>query len=307
VVCLLNSSAIEDKRSIPNFVCLGAQKAGTTTLHEILKDHPSIFLPERKEAHFFDQQERYSKGITWWLSEFFYGYNNEPIIGVMTPEYLFYAEVPERIHQHLGQDVKFVVILRHPVDRAYSHYLMSKRRGFEKLPFTEAIELEEERIHAGDHEKNHFSYLSRGYYSEQIDRYMKLYPRDQFLFLSFENDIRDNLNNSIQRIQEFLNVEFIELDTTIKSNRAAESKSQAAQHIIRGDHFLKRFLKLIIPTAARRKLKQRAIQINEQKEPSSRKLTSEEKTDIFNRYYSKEIETLNKLTGYDFSYWEKQK
>ena len=287
----------------PNFLCLGTQKAGTTTLHDILSQHSSIFLPQRKEAHFFDQEERYSKGINWWIDTFFAEYQGEQIWGAITPEYLYYEEVPQRIFNDLGSDVKFVVILRNPVDRAYSHYLMSKRRGFEKSTFQEAIANESLKIKIGEHERNHLSYISRGMYSEQIERYFKLFPRKQFLFLSFEDNICSNLEHSIREIQNFLGVPFEDLDTHVKSNEASQMKSEKVQKLIRSDNFIKRFLKSIIPEKIRQNLKQKAIRLNEGKSLESKKLSKQERQDIFNTYYSGEIKELKKLTGYDFSYW----
>ena len=74
---------------VPNFICLGTQKAGTTTLHDILQQHPDIFLPPGKEAHYFDREERFEKGLKWWIDTYFSYYNNEKIMGVMQPEYLY--------------------------------------------------------------------------------------------------------------------------------------------------------------------------------------------------------------------------
>ena len=84
-----------------DFVCVGTQKAGTTTLHDILKNHKDIFLPKSKEAYFFDIDEHYQKGMNWWFKTHFSSYLNEKIMGVMTPEYLYYEEVPERIYKTL--------------------------------------------------------------------------------------------------------------------------------------------------------------------------------------------------------------
>ena len=79
-----------------NFYCIGAQKAGTTTIHDILINHPDIFLPSDKEAHFFDFESRYSRGITWYLNEFFQSVGNEKIVGSITPEYMFFPKAAKR-------------------------------------------------------------------------------------------------------------------------------------------------------------------------------------------------------------------
>jgi len=115
-----SSKHITPNRKTPNFICLGAQKPGTTTLHDILKQYPEIFLPKDKEAPFLIVSEAYDKGVGWWLNHYFSDYNNESILGVMTPEYLYYEEVPNRILESCGPDVKLIIILRQPLDRAYS-------------------------------------------------------------------------------------------------------------------------------------------------------------------------------------------
>jgi len=296
-----------NKSKTPNFLCVGAQKAGTTSLHDILKNHPAIYLPERKEAHFFDNEERYKKGTNWWMNEFFSTYNDEPILGAMTPEYLYYSEVPARIAEHLTKDLKLIIVLRHPVDRAYSHYLMSKRRGFEKHPFEEAIAAESERILQGDFERNHFSYIDRGRYSCQVKRYLDIFPAEKILFLSFENHIKQGLNDTLKTIQSFLGVEYIELNTSIKSNVASETKSKNVQQLVNNDNFLKRIIKPLIPKKMRRAMKQKVGQINSQEMGTQAKLDTAKRDELFERYYSDEIETLKNLTKIDFSYWKEVK
>lgn len=288
----------------PNFICLGAQKAGTTTLHDILKQHPEIYLPDRKEAHFFDQPERYQKGMEWWINEFFSSYNKEPIMGVITPEYLYYSEVPKRILNNLGSDIKFIIILRHPVDRAYSHYLMSKRRGFENLSFEKSIEMEAARLEQNEFNRNHFSYIDRGHYAIQIERYTDLYPTKNILFLSFEHNIKINLEDTLQRIQIFLGVTPLPLNTSIKSNVASETKSKRVQNIIKNDHFLKRIVKTVIPKKMRSVIKQRMTKINSQSIGEQGRLNKGIRNNLFQRYYANEIAKINKITTLDFGYWD---
>ena len=119
----------------PNFFCIGAQKCGTTSLFNLLVEHEDIFLPSVKEDHFFDVDERFNKGLDWYLDQYFKDANNEKIVGSITPDYLFFNKCPKRIFNLLGKDIKLIIILRNPVDRAYSHYLMSKRRVMKNLIF----------------------------------------------------------------------------------------------------------------------------------------------------------------------------
>ena len=207
-----------------NFICVGTQKAGTTTIHDILKNHQDIFLPEKKEAHFFDIENRYKKGLNWWKKEFFSSYGGEKSVGVFTPEYLYYDEVPKRILSNLDLKTKIIIILRNPIDRAYSHYLMSKRRGYDKLSFDEGIEIENIRINKNEFSRNNFSYISRGMYFNQLNRYYSLFDSDNILVLNFEKDIVINLDQTINTIQKFIGVNVMNLKLNIKSNRASDAR-----------------------------------------------------------------------------------
>lgn len=291
---------------VPNFICLGTQKAGTTTLHDVLQQHPDIFLPQGKEAHYFDREERFVKGLKWWLDTYFSDYKNEKIMGVMTPEYLYDPTIPQRIYDQLGSKVKFLVVLRHPVERAYSHYLMTVRRGFEEHSFREAIALEPERIHLGKFENDYYSYLDRGNYSAQLERYFALFPKEQFLILSFEKEIKTGLEHTIQKILTFLDVPQLPLNTQIMSNVASEAHSETLRSLVRKDHFLKRVVKSILPPSLRRKLKKKIIHLNESKATQSSSLSREEKKELFETHFKHEPQKLMKLTGVDFSYWNSE-
>ncbi|MEM4256651.1 MAG: sulfotransferase domain-containing protein [Thermoplasmata archaeon] len=196
-----------------NFLCLGTQKAGTTLLYKLLRQHPQIYLPNEKEAHFFDIDDNFNKGIEWY-KQFFMNSEHYKIIGAITPSYLFFDYVPERIKNTLGTDIKFLIILRNPIDRAYSHYWMSYKRGYEKYPFEKAIIMEHARMRKGYFEKNHFSYLSRGFYSEQIKRYLSVFPFDNIKIIIFEEFIK-NIKPYMKDILVFLGCHDLEFEFNI--------------------------------------------------------------------------------------------
>jgi Sulfotransferase domain len=188
---------------LPNFLCAGVQKSGTTLLAEILRQHPDIFIPETKEAHFFDHDERFARGVEWYQSTYFKGSENFLLVGDVTPSYLYFEYVPERIAAILGREVKFIIMLRNPVDRAYSHYWMSFKRGYERLPFERAIAMEHARLRRGYFERSRFSYISRGFYSEQIKKYLTFFPASNMKFLLFEEFIAD-IAAGVNSILDFL-------------------------------------------------------------------------------------------------------
>ncbi|MEM4261319.1 MAG: sulfotransferase [Candidatus Woesearchaeota archaeon] len=194
----------------PNFFCIGAQKSGTTLLYELLRKHPEIYIPEQKELHFFDIDDNYKKGISWYL-QFFKPSINQKAIGTITPSYIYFDDVPERIQAELGNNIKFIIILRNPIDRAYSHYWMSFKRGYETLSFEKAIMMEHARIRKGYFEKNNFSYISRGFYSEQLERYYRFFPKENFKILIFERFIKQT-EQHLCEILDFLGVDKFQIN-----------------------------------------------------------------------------------------------
>ena len=169
---------------LPDFLCLGTQKGGTTTLHRLLGQHPEVYLPACKEVHFFDQN--YSAGEDWYR-EHFQGAQPAQRCGDITPFYLFHPDVPGRIHQHLP-NARLIVLLRDPVERAISQVFHAQRLGFEPLPVDEALAAEQGRLATGDpYSFQKHSYLSRSRYLEQLDRYEALFPGEQLLILRSED------------------------------------------------------------------------------------------------------------------------
>jgi len=199
-----------------NLFVLGAAKCGTTTLHDYLSDMPEICMSDPKEPFFFECE--YLKGESFYQGKYFSHYNNEPLIGESRHRNLYLPHVPERIHAY-NPDAKLIVILRNPVDRAYSHWWHAYSRDYEKLSFELAIHADMQRIGEGKHldtvneieeycsvEDNvtfYRTYVDTGYYMEQIERYLKLFSREQLCVVLTE-DLQNSPLKTINRIREFL-------------------------------------------------------------------------------------------------------
>lgn len=286
-----------------NFYGVGTQKGGTTSLHEILRQHPDIFLPETKEIHFFDKEELYSRGFDWYLDTFFGKYNGEKICGEFTPEYSFFASIPERILKTAGKDIKILFVFRNPVDRAFSHYLMTKRRIREELSFEDAIRSEEVRMHGGDYNAVvDFSYLSRGMYSHQVKRYLQYFPIESMLFLRFEEDLILNPEETVQRILKFLGVDLLDLNVNIRANPAQEPIFPNLNRLLFGNAWLKRstkrlkrlkmFLKPIIEPRLMKKARPQTVNSNTRRN--------------LNEHFKRDVLELEEITGLDLSNWKIQ-
>lgn len=205
---------------LPSFLIIGAQKSGTTSLHSYLTLHPCICGPERKEVHFFDVNWR--KGIRWYRSHFpkVEELGTEGITGEATPEYLFYPAIPERVFRAIP-DVRLIVLLRNPVDRAYSHYQHAVRGiggvGRESVSFEEAVTLARRSLIGSggellpDPDRDSFdggyrSYLARGIYVRQLERWFRYFDRDRFLVLDSQ-ELFDKPEETTQRTVAWLGLE----------------------------------------------------------------------------------------------------
>ena len=181
---------------LPDFIIAGTQKAGTTSLHYYLDQHPDIFLP-KEECHYYDIF--YHMGLTWYEKRFEPGKGKT--IGDETPRYMYYPDIPAKIYRDNPQ-VKLVFILRNPVDRAYSEYWMVRLNSDEPLSFEEAIKQPDRE------------YLSRGLYAEQIERFLEYFPKEKMFFLiteEFANDPRQHLRNLLQFLDVDDDYEFQDL------------------------------------------------------------------------------------------------
>lgn len=208
---------------LPDYYIIGSAKCGTSSLYESLILHPSIHPAVTKEIHFFDRY--YDRGISWYKVCFpfkfqklfkkkFFGKNF--ITGEATPRYIEHPNTAEKILR-ITPNAKLIVILRNPIDRAYSHWNMNYRGGEkESLSFEEALEQEKVRIN-GEYEKMEknpsyyarpfyrYSYLERSTYVNYLEKWMKVFPKKQLLIIKSE-DFFSNPQKVYDRILEFLNL-----------------------------------------------------------------------------------------------------
>lgn len=181
----------------PAFIIIGTQKGGTSSLYRYLALHPDVRGAARKEMHFFDRH--YTLGSDWYRSQFPIGLGrSKAVTGEATPYYMFHPEIPHRVAGALP-NVKLIVLLRDPVDRAYSHYQHTVRHHVQIPTFEEALEIEQ-RLFAErrsdvsfyDDEMCHrHSYAIRGRYVDQLTRWYDVFPREQLLVLRSEDLYRE--------------------------------------------------------------------------------------------------------------------
>jgi hypothetical protein len=195
-----------------DFIIIGAQKAGTTTLFKLLSEHPGIHMPLGKEIPFFTQEELYAQGYDAYLTQFFGGAKKDKLWGKATPHYLNDPRAPERIAVTLP-GTKLIAILREPAERALSHYRMSVRRGFEQRTFEQAIhdmldpgDLKRAReLQVGPASESQ-TYIVRGEYGRLLTNYYNRFPRENILVL-FTDDLEADPAMVLEKIFNFIGVE----------------------------------------------------------------------------------------------------
>ncbi len=240
----LKTSIARHTGALPDFIIIGAQKCGTTSLYQYLVEHPSIYPASTKEVGYFDRY--YSDDIKWYRAQFpsslrkYYVrwvLGQDFITGEASTGYILNPHALKRISKVVPW-AKLILILRNPVDRAYSHYHHTVSLGKETLPFEEAIERETERVGSACRKMledgnyynldiAQYAYLSTGIYVDQIKTLMRLFPQEQILILKFE-DFHGDRSCVFRRVLEFLNMPSWELKDCKKYNVGNYSDMDAA-------------------------------------------------------------------------------
>lgn len=202
-----------NKRMLPQFLIIGAQKSGTTTLFRYLLTHSKILKPIMKEINYFD--EFYHKGWNWYRMHFPFSKPGH-LTGEASTSYLFSIHAPQRIKEHLP-NVKFIVLLRNPIERAYSHYYHELRNGNETITdFNTAIEKESERIDKNYHRMTRdssfydpnvrrFAYIKKGIYADQFERWFVYFKPCRFKIIE-SNRLFKNPKDVVNEIADFLEI-----------------------------------------------------------------------------------------------------
>lgn len=205
-------------RVLPEFLGIGAQRSGTTSLFTFLAEHPNVFPSFRKEVHFFDIH--HDRGESWYRSNFALARQLRPgyTTGEATPNYLAHSEAPQRAFD-LVPEAKLIALLRDPVDRAFSSWKLNQRMGWETREFAQAVEeeialgLEMDRpstlpadISQAKPGTLRWSYVLKSRYAGHIERWVELFGSDQLLVVQSERLFQDPVPN-LKIICDFLEIE----------------------------------------------------------------------------------------------------
>lgn len=289
---------------LPNFFVIGAYKSGTTSLFHYLSQHPQVFVPRLKEPSYFafaaaEQNANtavFRKSVKT-LSEYeqlFQGSSNYAAIGDVSPEYMT-SPVAARAIKNSVPHARLIAILRNPVERAYSDFLMYRRDGKEPLAdFAKALEVQAERASKWD--PTGF-YVSTGFYGEQLARYFELFPAAQIKVYDLE-DLQSSATRTLSHIFDFLGVDstYVPRDLEVY-NRSGVAPNLLVNTLFRYKSQIAPLARLLVPgkfrTAIRRKFE--AGLSKPPLQPEARRTLVET--------YRADVNLLEKLTGQSFRHW----
>ena len=295
-------------KKFPNFLIIGAAKAGTSSLHYYLSQHPQIFMPTLKEPKFFalegqklnfknpDQAINHDSVTT--LEEYqklFQNATDEAAIGEASPLYLYSERAASLIKLHIP-DVKLIVVLRNPVERAFSCYTHLLREGYEALSFEESLQMETQRIR--DNWAHLWHYKEAGFYSRQLKPFLKLFRKEQIKIILFDDLCKDSVS-VLQEIFDFLEVDPNFIPDLEKRNVSGMPKSLLLQKILFRGNFLRDTFLSIFPKSLYRNLAKRIKKWNMGKKPSLESATRHHLSTL----YHADIVELQTLIQKDLSMW----
>jgi hypothetical protein len=219
-----------------DFIIGGTQKGGTSALHAYLKEHPQICMAGRKEVHFFDDETVFRSDSPDY-SKFHSAFAPKPhhkLLGEATPIYMYWHDAPRRIWEY-NPNMKIILVLRNPIDRAYSHWNMERSRNAEHLPFWDAIQKEQERCRSAlPYQHRIYSYIDRGFYLEQLRRIWRYFSKNNVLILKNEY-LRSQPDEALGEVTEFLGIPRLEgtADKDVHSRRYPSQMSSIEKEYLK--------------------------------------------------------------------------
>ncbi len=276
----------------PNFFIVGARKAGTTSLYEILKDIPEIYMCPYKEPNYFNRktiEDHHPMGKYRTKEKYLKLFKNvtkQKIIGEASA-YLRDSDAPNLIHQ-VSPKSKILISLRDPIERAYSHYLMLFGRGIISTSFSQEIEHE---LQNGSNPLKWEIKMDEGLYFEHVTRYLKIFGREQVKIIIFEEFIK----NPKETIEEIL--KFLELDKTLsnfiakKHNPYTTTRGSIAQQILNSKKIQR--IARVLSTESTRQTLANYILMGKKSKPKM----PEKDRDTLKKFYKGDVEQLKLLLG----------
>lgn len=297
---------------LPDFLGVGTARAGTTSLHYYLRQHPGLFLPTQKEPCFFcfnGEKLDYKNGKFSFAvlekEEYFRLFNKakpEQRCGEISTPYLYlHDHTIKKIKQYYPQNElpSIVILLRNPVDRAYSHYLWKVRDGREKLSFDQALKIEASRM------KENYSfdyfYAARGLYFESVQNFLNNFSSVKIIVYE---DLKNNVEGTLKELCRFLGVrDDFKFLLREELNSSTMPRFAALGNIMTTESKFKFKILSLLPDNLRTGIREQFNRWNSTGNPAP--VMSDEARNYLNNYYKEDISKLMSLTGLDLAHWIK--
>lgn len=290
---------------LPNFFILGAMRGGTASLHAYLQQHPALFLSQPRDLRFFDKHEFYWRGPNYYVEQFFANAHTATHRGEASPTYLARPEIvaPRWWAVYGGRLLKAIVLLRNPVERAWSHYRYRYSHGYETGDFATALELD----NAHPLYAHGFSprYLLSGEYAALLATWRSRYPSIRLHCLLSE-DLANDPEKEVRRVLRFLELdEDVPIDCSLRLNQATETHSAFAVRWLNSPPLWARALaKRIWPEGWMRNEMRRRLRQRVQHKPAAQPQTIDATWEAWLcDYYRADVAQLSNMLGRDLSHW----
>lgn len=278
-----------------DFLIIGTQKAGTTSLFQYLIQHPEIYFSEIKEVNYFVFDQFYAKGEKYYHS-FFSKYSHQKVIGSAYVHMLPCEKSIDRV-LHYNPHMKFIVLLRNPIDRAISSFEYAKRNSWEdsNTSITEAINLEKERLQQEEYD---LTYFFNGLYNLHLNKWMKKFPKENFIILKQE-DLHQSPQQTAESLFKFLQVSNQLIDTSTKYNVASGVHHKNLQKIMLSKkNLMGKIMGHLLPQKAKIYIRSKIFPIiykaNTKEIKVSKVVLTEKEKEILQHYFKDDLLELNK-------------
>lgn len=290
---------------LPNFIIVGAAKAGTTSLYHYLSGHPNVFMSNPKEVNYFSKEEIMKQGLYYQdfkakdfvsYKKLFSDVSDEIAIGEGSVSYLFYPDTPNKIKTAIP-DVKIIILLRDPVERAFSHYLMDYRMGLVSLSFEDIFY---KKVDNKKLSLYYQQYIELGLYYEQVKRYINLFGKEQ-VRIYLQEDLRKDANGVVLDLYDFLKIDKSYTPCVNKEHNAFSMPKNEFIHKLYSSNFIRSIASAIFTNTLKEKVKN--IFFERKKKPV---LGQSVRNDL-QEMYKKDIQDLERMIGRDLAHWYKAK
>jgi len=301
------------KNKLPNFFIVGAAKSGTSSLHNYLNQHPEVFMPSYnkegmkvKEPRFLIKdlvQHRLHNGVWSWeeYKSLFNDVKDETSIGESTVLYLYYYKhAIDNIKKYLGKNVKIIIMLRNPTDRAYSAFQHVSRGLKEQNSFEEALKIEKGRMDKDSGLTPMTMYKEMGLYYDMVRAYKENFKN---IHIIFYEDFRDDTEGEIKNIFKFLGLSLsANIDFVSRHNVGGKRwKNEKMKHVFMKNNPLKSALKKVIPKSLRKGVRDTLISASTDKVAPMKENTRIK----LNAFFKDDIKKLSDLLNRDLTHWTK--